>query len=89
MAEFLKKEKSLHRINNNTDTAGKMTNELDGIAVKTIQNQTCTHTQGLQKNEKGTNELWNFKEPYVRIIEVPKGEERDRKTEKNILRDNG
>ena len=28
-------------------------------------------------------------ESYICITEVPKGEERDRKTEKNILRDNG
>lgn len=46
MAELLKKErkkKSPHRINNNTDIAGKKTTEPDGIATKTIQNQTCTH----------------------------------------------
>ena len=45
MAEFLKRKKSLHRINNNTDIAGKKTNEPDDIAIKTIQNQTCTHTK--------------------------------------------
>lgn len=46
VTDFLKKEKkSLHRINNNTDIAGKMTNELDDIAIKTIQNQTYTHTK--------------------------------------------
>lgn len=49
MAEFFKKgkTKSLHRINNNTDIAGKMTNELDDSRKNYPKSNMHTHKKGL------------------------------------------